>query len=114
MSEPLLAIDVAHPPRPQQAVEDDLHEALNRIRSSGDLRVLKIIHGYGASGKGGVTKSVVKNWLFRRRGVVRAIIPGESYDVLDRDTQAMRVEVGQFGDPDLGSGNRGITVVWVR
>lgn len=114
MNEPLLVIDVAHPPRPQQAVEEELQQALRRVRSSRVVRVMKIVHGYGASGKGGVTKSVVQNWLYRRRGFLRTIIPGESYDVLEPDTQAMRKDVGQFSDPDLGAANRGITVVWVH
>lgn len=114
MTEPLLVIDVAHPPRPQRTVEEDLQEALDRLNSSRGLRVLKIVHGYGASGKGGTTKAVVQNWLFRRRESLRKIIPGESYGVLDPGTQVMRAEVGQFTDRDLGAANRGITVVWVR
>ncbi len=113
MSGPLLVVDVAHPPRPQEAAEEDLEDALIRVRSSHDLRVLKIVHGYGASGRGGMTKAVVQNWLFRRREAIRGVLPGESYDILDPATQAMRGEIGQFVDPDLGGANRGITVVWV-
>jgi hypothetical protein len=45
--------------------------------------------------------------------LVRAVVPGESYDLLDAATLAMRAEVGQYPDPDLGAGNRGITVIWV-
>lgn len=114
MNGPLLVIDVAHPPRPQEAVESELEDGLARVRSSKILRVLKIVHGYGASGRGGMTKGVVQNWLFRHRGAVRGVVPGEAYDILDPATMAMRAEVGRFPDEDLGGGNRGITVVWVR
>ncbi len=113
MNGPLLVIDVAHPPRTQGVVETGLEDAVSRVRSSKVLRVLKIIHGYGASGRGGMTKGVVQNWLFRRRGAVRGVLPGESYDILDPATMAMRAEVGQYRDEDLGGANRGITVVWV-
>ncbi len=114
MSNPLLTLDVAHPPARQEAVEEQLLEALDRVRRSHDLRLIKIVHGYGSSGRGGATKTVVQNWLFCRRALVRGIVPGESYDLLDPVTQALRVEVGQYPDPDLGNANRGITVVWVR
>ncbi len=114
MRNPVLVVDVAHPPRSQEAVEKELLDALARIRSSRVVRVLKVVHGYGASGRGGATKTVVQNWFFRRRRDVRAVLAGESYDVLDPATQAMRADVGQFPDPDLGAANMGITVVWVR
>ncbi len=114
MNATLLVIDVAHPPRAQEAVEAELEDAVTRIRSSKVVRVLKIVHGYGASGRGGTTKGVVQNWLFRHRGAVRGVLPGESYDILDPAAMAMRAEVGQFPDEDLGGRNRGITVVWVR
>jgi len=109
----LVVIDVAHPARPQEDVEAELLAALNRVRSSKVVRVLKIVHGYGASGRGGVTKGIVQNWLFRHRETVRGVLPGESYGILDPATMAMRAEVGQFADEDLGGANRGITVVWV-
>ncbi len=114
MNDPLLVVDVAHPPRTQEAVEAELEDALSRIRASKVYRVLKIVHGYGASGRGGITKGVVQNWLFRHGEAVRGVVAGESYDILDPATMAMRAEVGQFPDEDLGRANRGITVVWVR
>jgi len=113
MNTPLLILDVAHPPARQEVVEEQLLEAVKRVRTSREVRLIKIIHGYGSSGRGGGTKTVVENWLFRRRTLVRAVVPGESYDLLDAATLAMRAEVGQYPDPDLGAGNRGITVVWV-
>jgi hypothetical protein len=113
MSDPLLVIDVAHPSRTQEAVEQELLDALNQVRSSRVLRLIKVIHGYGSSGRGGMTKTVVQNWLFRRRRAVREILPGESYGILDPATQTMRAEVGAYPDPDLGNSNGGITLVWV-
>ncbi len=110
----LHTIDVAHPPMRPDQVEAALHDALGIVRNTSTLRVLKIVHGHGSTGKGGSTKEVVRNWLFRQRSRVRGVIHGETYDVFDPSTQEMRREVGSFGDPDIGAGNPGITIVWVK
>jgi hypothetical protein len=114
MASPLHTIDVAHPPRHPDVVELDLLDALARVRRSDSLRVLKIIHGYGSSGRGGSTKEIVKNVLFRQRSRCRSVIDGERYGLLDPDTEALRAEVGRFPDEDLDAANPGITIVWVR
>jgi hypothetical protein len=106
-------IDVAHPPRHPERVEEDLLATLADARNTPGLRVLKIIHGYGSSGSGGSTKEIVRNWLFRRKGI-RAVIEGERYGLLDPDTQKLRQEIGTEPDPDLDAGNSGITIVWIR
>ncbi len=110
----MLTIDVAHPPRHPDVVEQDLLDAWSKVRNSSSLRILKIIHGHGSTGKGGSTKEVVRNWTFRNRNKFRAVIEGENYSMFDADVQEMREEVGQFGDSDLGNANLGITIVWVK
>lgn len=111
---PMLVIDVAHPPRPPVEVEGALLDAWSTVRNSGGLRVLKIIHGRGSSGKGGSTRTVVRNWLFRNRSRFKGVFEGEAYTVFDAQVMSMRDAAGQFPDPDLGAGNAGITVVWIR
>lgn len=110
----LLIVDVAHPPRHPDVVEKELFDAMMKVKNSPTLRVLKIIHGHGSTGKGGSTKDIVRNWLFRNRGKLRAIIDGENYGMFDVDVQDMRSEAGLFSDSDLGAANPGITVVWVK
>ena len=88
-------IDVAHPPRHPDVVETELLEAWSTVRNSPSLRVLKIIHGHGSTGKGGVTKELVRNWAFRNRNRFRAIIDGENYTLFDADVLEMRPDVGQ-------------------
>lgn len=114
MSPPILTIDVAHPPRRPDDVEAELLRAWSQIRNSASLRVLKIVHGYGSSGRGGSTKEVVRNWVFRNRTKFRLAIDGENYSLYDSGTQGMRTDVGAYADADLGSGNAGITIVWVK
>ncbi|HET6273817.1 MAG TPA: hypothetical protein VFG32_12620 [Bacteroidota bacterium] len=113
-SSPILVIDVAHPPRQPDAVEEEIYVGWMQVRNSPTLRILKIIHGYGSTGKGGSTKETARNWLFRNKSRVRAIIEGEEYNVYNEVVQEMRGEVGQLPDHDLNAGNQGVTIVWVR
>jgi hypothetical protein len=110
----MLTIDVAHPPRRPGEVEEELLRALSQIRNSPTLRVLKIVHGYGSSGKGGTTKETVRNWVFRNKAKCRQTIDGENYGLYDAATQEMRKEVGAFADTDLDTSNSGITLLWVK
>jgi hypothetical protein len=107
-------IDVGHPPRPPQQVEDELAAALAKVRNSSTLRVIKVIHGYGSHGRGGSTQEMVRNWAFQFRRRLRAVINGEDYNIFDGDTQELRQECGQIDDADLGLGNPGITLLWVK
>lgn len=111
---PLLVIDVAHPPRHPDIVEQELMDAWQKVRNSPGLRVLKIIHGHGSKGKGGSTKETVRNWAFRQRGKFLAVIPGEEYSPFHDDTARLRFEIGALPDPDLGIPNPGITIIWVK
>jgi hypothetical protein len=95
-------------------VEEELLEGWRQVRNTSDLYILKIIHGHGSKGKGGSTKETVRNWAFRQRGKCVAVIPGEEYTLLADDTARMRREMGAFPDPDLGSPNPGITIIWVK
>ena len=114
MSSPVLVIDVAHPPRHPDDVEADLIRSWSMVRNSDSLRIQKVIHGRGSSGKGGSTRDVVRNWAFRHSDRFRAVIEGESYALLDPATLTMRRDVGAFPDTDLDAGNDGITCVWIK
>lgn len=114
MASPLLTLDVAHPPRHPDQVEQELLDAWQRVRNSPGLYVLKVIHGHGSSGKGGSTRETVRNWAFRQRKRFVAVIPGEEYSLFHDETARMRKEVGAFPDPDLDVPNPGITIVWVK
>ena len=114
MSSVLLTIDVAHPPRRPEEVENDLLDAWETVRNSPALRLVKIIHGYGSGGKGGATREWVRNWAFTHRGRFRGILNGEDYTLHDSRTQALRREIGQYSDTDLTMANPGITIIWVK
>jgi hypothetical protein len=110
---PVLTIDVAHPPLHPDQVEEELLRASMQVRNRPELRVLKVIHGHGSSGKGGSTKETVRNWAFRNRNKLRAVIDGEEYGLYDPTVQELRKEVGNYPDADLNNSNPGITILWI-
>ncbi len=110
----LHTIDIAHPPLRTGDAETALDEMLRALGLSTTLRCMKVIHGYGKSGKGGSLKETVLNWTYRNKRRLRAVIPGERYSVHDKVTQEMRTVCGQLTDPDLETANPGITIVWVK
>lgn len=79
-------------------------------------RILKIIHGYGSSGRGGtLCIGLRKSFALRRKeGVIRAFVPGEEFSIFNSTVQAMLEAAPALrGDPDLNAANEGITVLWI-
>jgi len=111
---PVYTIDVAHPPRHPDEVEEDLLQAWSHVRNSPTLRLLKIIHGYGSHGKGGTTRGHVRDWVFRNRLKFKNTIDGENYSLHNAALEELRKELGAYEDGDLNSANPGIIVVWVK
>jgi hypothetical protein len=107
-------IDIAHPPMRSDDAEEFLDEETRTVRSSKECRVLKVIHGYGSQERPAVLKEVVRNWAYRNRAKFLAVIPGEEYDMFDAKTIEMRKTCGQIPDPDLGTNNLGITLIWIK
>jgi hypothetical protein len=110
----IYTIDIAHPPLTSEHAEKMLDEKASEVFSAQNLRVLKVIHGYGTGIRPAILKQVVYNWAHRNRKRLRAIIPGEMYNILDVKTQEMRSQCGQVKDEDLGAVNPGITLIWMK
>jgi hypothetical protein len=113
MEQTALTIDVAHPPRHPDQVESELENAVRTVMLSRTLRAVKVVHGYGSSGKGGTTKDLVRNWAFRRRGRIRGVLHGED-GAFSTDAEDFLKETGLNGDPDILARNRGVTYLWIR
>ena len=76
--------------------------------------LLKIIHGYGSSGVGGVLRTEIQKSLRQRlsNSQIRDFIPGEEWRVSDERAWALlkrHPELKQ--DSDLGRNNPGISIV---
>ena len=76
--------------------------------------VVKIIHGYGSSGKGGAIRAAIREQMaaWQREGHVLKVVPGESWSIFDADSQDLRSRYAFLGkDEDLDRGNAGMTIV---
>ena len=81
------------------------------------VRVLKIIHGYGSTGKGGTLKhGLRKSFTLRKKeGVIRDFIPGEDFTIFNPVVlELLEAVPGLRADPDLAATNEGVTVLWLK
>jgi hypothetical protein len=109
----LHTIDVAHPPLASAEAEAMLDALLRKSSLSTGPRLVKIVHGYGSSGKGGTLRTAVRNWGYRNRNRIRMILTGEQSGLFDPDTQELLRETG-LSMQDLGQPGDGHTIIWVR
>ncbi|MGA7838285.1 MAG: Smr/MutS family protein [Ignavibacteriaceae bacterium] len=76
--------------------------------------ILKIIHGYGSTGKGGKLKGAIRKSLVHRRKekIVKTIIWGEYFTTDKQDTRALLQRHPSLkSDKDLNRMNEGVTIV---
>jgi hypothetical protein len=91
-------------------------EAIRQAKREG-VRVLKVIHGYGSSGKGGtLNHGLRKSFSLRKReNAIKDFIPGEHFNIFNPVVlDLLEVIPSLRGDPDLGTTNLGITVLWLK
>ena len=76
-------------------------------------KALKIIHGWGSSGVGGVLRVGLRNFLQsrKREGGIREFIPGEDLSLNVKITDVLKDHPGLSSDPDFGRGNPGVTII---
>ena len=90
-----------------------MHYELHAARAQGCTAV-KLIHGYGSSGGGGVLRMELQKELRSAvsNGTVRACIAGEDWRISDEPTWRLLQQFPEWKrDADLGKNNRGITIV---
>jgi hypothetical protein len=81
------------------------------------VTVLKVIHGYGSSGKGGaLCVGLRKSFGLRKKeGVIKNFILGEDYTIFNPTVLALLEGVPELrGDPDLSATNEGVTILWLK
>lgn len=108
---PLRQVDLeAGMPCVAQAMQRLEHE-LRRSRSMGCTAV-KLIHGYGSSGKGGKIRTACRRRLtvLREEGAIRDFIPGERFSIFEEATRRALVHCADLRDDrDLDRYNHGVT-----
>lgn len=96
------------------------NDAIKRItynlRNAGVMGVtaIKIIHGYGASGKGGVIRKEARKYLEsqKRKKLIKDFIHGENFSIFDESTRSAFLVCDDLRrDSDLNRSNNGITIV---
>jgi hypothetical protein len=90
-----------------------LHSEIGMARSRG-VKLLKLIHGYGSHGVGGDLRIALQSTLrsMAASGEIRDCIYGENWRKSDERSWELLKRMPELkGDPDLGRGNRGITIV---
>ncbi|MBD5632276.1 MAG: Smr/MutS family protein [Clostridia bacterium] len=93
-------------------------DALTLLKSSitnaksGNIGCLYVIHGYGSSGKGGVIRDKVRQWLHAqaRNGTVKAVINGEDFTIFNFKALELKNKYREL-EPLLKVCNHGVTVV---
>src|SRR6266498_4427694 len=89
----------------QQVIDE-----IRRAKREG-VRVLKIIHGYGSSGKGGaLCVGLRKSFKLRKKeGVIRDFIAGEDLSIFNEPTlRLLEAEPQLREDLDLNASNDGV------
>lgn len=75
---------------------------------------MKIIHGYGSTGKGGAIKADVQRVLAvqKRIGSIKSFVPGGDFSPFDPTARAMLDRCPDLAkDSDYSRGNDGVTLV---
>ena len=99
-------------PTVEQAVVK-LNQALFSAKASG-TKIIKLIHGYGSSGKGGAIRQGILRELENKKaeGIIKEYVPGDAFSPFSpagRKALAAMPELSR--DRDYSRGNLGITLV---
>lgn len=79
--------------------------------------LMKLIHGYGSSGKGGRIRTASRRYLEEAaaQGRITAYLPGEQFSIFDETARRAMQRYPQLRqDRDLDAENRGVTFVFFR
>lgn len=96
-----------------EAARVRLDQAL-RTAKARRVTALKIIHGYGSTGRGGAIKQDVQRFLLekKRNGTIREFVAGERFSPFDASARSILSQCSELSrDRDYSRCNQGITIV---
>lgn len=96
-----------------EAALSRMEKGLTEARFSG-MKAVRLIHGYGSTGRGGAICTGVRSELARmhRAGEIKDYIPGEEFGAFDHRSRRFADQYPEIvRDPDYGNQNHGITIV---
>ena len=97
-----------------------VEEALSRMNMGiqemrvSRMKAVKLIHGYGSTGRGGKIRVGVRDELadMKRKRLIKDFIPGEDFGPMNAASRKLaEQDKSVTRDPDYGRMNHGITVV---
>ena len=101
----------------------DAAEALRRLAAEVEaarkmgIPAMKLVHGYGSSGKGGRIRTASRKYLLaqQEKGRIAAVVPGERFSIFDETTRrALQQYPHLRQDRDLERENMGVTFIFLR
>lgn len=100
-----------------------LEEAQRRLllevrRCHGEgISVLKIIHGYGSGGRGGILRTGLRKVFteYQREGDILGFASGEEFSIFHPVSLEMITAAPELRrDPDLERNNPGVSFLWIQ
>lgn len=76
------------------------------------IHVVKIIHGYGSTGKGGVIKEECRAVLSERNDIKKMVF-GEDFKILNKDAYELKLKEPELEDL-FHCNNKGVTIVEIK
>ena len=79
-----------------------------------NIIAMKILHGYGSHGRGGVIMFELRKKLmqWKKSGFIKCYFGGEKWNMFDSDTlRILNKDKTISGDCDLNAANPGITII---
>lgn len=96
----------------------DAAEAIRRLAAEVEAArkmgppAMKLIHGYGSSGKGGRLRTACRTWLRQQE---LCFLPGEEFSIFNQEARRWLALCPQLRqDRDLDAENRGVTYVLLK
>jgi hypothetical protein len=113
MSSKVVTINIKHDMPTVEEARRRLVQRLTRLAGEG-VAVVKVIHGYGSTGKGGGIRRAVFTTLRRLQaeGLIRGWVPGEQWKKSSEIARELLKTFPYLADEaDLEKGNQGCTIV---
>ena len=96
-----------------EVATERLRNEVVRAKQTG-VKIIKIIHGYGSTGKGGILREELRDQLaaMQKSGSVKQVLYGESFNMFERAAADLTGKYPELlKDRDYNRRNQGITIV---
>lgn len=77
---------------------------------------IKVLHGYGSHGKGGVIAMKLRKQLrlWKKSGFIIDYFGGDNWNIFDEKTlKILKLDKSIYNDEDMNKSNPGITIIWL-